>query len=321
MFIFLKSILQKLFKRNTPSIHMQARLSPYDERDYTVGSVMEVSTDLKIPSDFTVWQPPVENQGSTGNCVAQSVANIMECIEHKYGGDHKDYSVGFIYGSPSNCADWGMFPRDACHIVTHDGELLRSEFECTMENPACKNYWYSSITPELKEKAKTRQALAYVHISTKEEMQAFMLKYNLPVMIVAQSSAFYPSASGRHATVCYGWISEETYNNNVHEYCDMVEWGVGYQDILFTNSWGVYYHNKGRGACKFNDIEEIWGIVPVDKIKLTDIENCWAKEDIQYLVDNGLVNGYEDNTFRPDEKITRAEMAALLARALREIKG
>ena len=37
---------------------------------------------------------------------------------------------------------------------------------------------------------------------------------------------------------------------------------------------------------------------------------CWA-------VQNGIVTGYEDNTFRPDGVITRAELSAMVARYLR----
>ena len=39
---------------------------------------------------------------------------------------------------------------------------------------------------------------------------------------------------------------------------------------------------------------------------------CWA-------VQNGIVNGYEDNTFRPGNDITRAELCAMLARYLRSV--
>lgn len=39
---------------------------------------------------------------------------------------------------------------------------------------------------------------------------------------------------------------------------------------------------------------------------------CWA-------VENGIVDGYEDNTFRPGNVITRAELSAMVARYLRSI--
>lgn len=324
MFLDLLKKLLSFFKnKNTDAEETQTvagdqvLLSPPDDRDYPVCSVLELSADVDIPADFSVWQPPVENQGSTGNCVAQAVTNIMECIAHKYGEDHRDYSVGFVYGAPENSADYGMYPREACSILLKRGDLLRSEFECTEENPKCKERWNSEVTPTLQEVAETRKVLAYIRIRTKEELQAFMLKYNLPVLIAGPTSAYYKYGTGRHATVCYGWISEETFKKDPSKYNDELEYKQVYEDLLFTNSWGTNYHHGGRGACKFEDLEEIWGIVPVDKIKLTDIENCWAKKDIEYLIDLGIIKGYQDNTFKPDQPITRSEMASLIARVIR----
>lgn len=43
----------------------------------------------------------------------------------------------------------------------------------------------------------------------------------------------------------------------------------------------------------------------------------WAREDIAAAVEAGIVKGYGDNTFKPDRTITRAEMAVLLANALK----
>ena len=40
----------------------------------------------------------------------------------------------------------------------------------------------------------------------------------------------------------------------------------------------------------------------------------WAYADIQEVVQAGLIQGYTDRTFRPDDKITRAEMATIAAR-------
>ena len=33
---------------------------------------------------------------------------------------------------------------------------------------------------------------------------------------------------------------------------------------------------------------------------------------VKVAVDKGLVNGFEDNTFKPEQRVTRAELAALL---------
>ena len=40
----------------------------------------------------------------------------------------------------------------------------------------------------------------------------------------------------------------------------------------------------------------------------------WAVKDITWLKNNGITTGYSDNTFRPDNSVTRAEMAAFLHR-------
>ncbi len=46
-----------------------------------------------------------------------------------------------------------------------------------------------------------------------------------------------------------------------------------------------------------------------------DIQNHWAKPFIQALLDKGLITGFKDGTFKPDDKMTRAQYAALLVKA------
>ena len=47
----------------------------------------------------------------------------------------------------------------------------------------------------------------------------------------------------------------------------------------------------------------------------------YGKEAVSWGVANGVINGYTDNTFRPNAKITRAEMAAMTYRALCSVLG
>lgn len=47
-----------------------------------------------------------------------------------------------------------------------------------------------------------------------------------------------------------------------------------------------------------------------------DIAGHWARESIMKLVKTGVVSGYPDGSFRPEEKITRGEFATLLVKAL-----
>ena len=48
---------------------------------------------------------------------------------------------------------------------------------------------------------------------------------------------------------------------------------------------------------------------------LPDIENHWAKDCIRQLFNRKVVGGYPDNTFKPNNPVTRAEFAVLLNKA------
>lgn len=45
-----------------------------------------------------------------------------------------------------------------------------------------------------------------------------------------------------------------------------------------------------------------------------DTQNHWAREYIDFVADKGLMKGYEDDLFRPDAPMTRAEVATVIAR-------
>ncbi len=47
-----------------------------------------------------------------------------------------------------------------------------------------------------------------------------------------------------------------------------------------------------------------------------DSQNHWAEGYISALAEKGIINGYEDNTFKPDAYITRAEAEKVINAAL-----
>jgi len=51
---------------------------------------------------------------------------------------------------------------------------------------------------------------------------------------------------------------------------------------------------------------------------LADIENHWAKEEIMFLVKRKIMEGYPDNSFRPDQYITRGELASILRNIIKD---
>lgn len=49
-----------------------------------------------------------------------------------------------------------------------------------------------------------------------------------------------------------------------------------------------------------------------------DYKNHWAEKEIDEVKEAGIMKGYEDGNFKPDEKITRAEVAVIVAKLLKK---
>jgi len=53
-------------------------------------------------------------------------------------------------------------------------------------------------------------------------------------------------------------------------------------------------------------------IMTSSSARFPDITNHWARQFIEVLARRGILNGYPDGTFRPDNSVTRAEFAAII---------
>lgn len=54
------------------------------------------------------------------------------------------------------------------------------------------------------------------------------------------------------------------------------------------------------------------------KVMEKDYKNHWAEKEIDEVKEAGIMTGYEDGSFRPDEKITRAEVAVIISKLLKK---
>lgn len=63
--------------------------------------------------------------------------------------------------------------------------------------------------------------------------------------------------------------------------------------------------------------------VETQEVSLNDIQGHWAEEYIVELATSGVIGGYPDGTFKPDQGISRAEFATILVKAfqLPEVDG
>lgn len=70
---------------------------------------------------------------------------------------------------------------------------------------------------------------------------------------------------------------------------------------------------------KLEILEKLRG---VEEMQFKDVEDTrWSKAAIDRCVDEGLLVGFEDGTFRPTETVTREQFATILTRILDKIEG
>lgn len=276
-------------------------LSPEDERDYPCSAAMEIDeTEENLPREFEVWTPPVENQGTTGNCVAQALAAIFEAAFYRQYAIHKDYSVGYIYGNrrqeglPKSV---GMYPRSACEAALTYGDVLRTIFECLEEVPEAIDE-FEKVYDSIKDEAWCPFG-EYVRLSKRktDDIKRFIYKYRIPVLVAVDASCISPMTKGNHAVIVYGW-----------------DWD---NSLKIQNSWGK---RCSKVMINIDDVKEAWGLVPKKK-EFSDVsKEAWYANAVEEAAFDNIINGYPDGTFKPEKPVTRAELAAIYARVKRAFK-
>jgi 5'-nucleotidase / UDP-sugar diphosphatase len=84
---------------------------------------------------------------------------------------------------------------------------------------------------------------------------------------------------------------------------------INYAGLLMEEKGAIDYEVEGRIQVKVVE-EEV-------ESPFTDVRtNHWAFDYIYALTQDGIINGYEDGTFKPSNNISRAHFAALLTRTL-----
>ena len=132
------------------------------------------------------------------------------------------------------------------------------------------------------------------------------------------------------ATIFFRLLTDETRNANStksNSYSDVAA-GAWYNHAVSTlSAMGIVKGSNG----KFNPNAPItraeFAAIAArfdDKANTTtadfsDIASHWAKNEISAASNNGWITGYPDGTFRPDNKITRAEAMTLVNRVLKRL--
>lgn len=109
-------------------------------------------------------------------------------------------------------------------------------------------------------------------------------------------------------------ISEHWAKDTILEFVEK-EYIDGYEDNTFRP-------NNGITRAEFIKIvNKFFNLTKESDINFSDVKaDEWYYKDLRIAVEAGYINGYEDNTFRPYENITRQEVAKIISK-VKDFKG
>lgn len=101
---------------------------------------------------------------------------------------------------------------------------------------------------------------------------------------------------------------------------DGASWSAGSHDASWTMSGAGGYTDDRQFGYLLVEVSEggqnYVQTVPLPVNTLTDILWHWSRNSVEVMIYNKFANGYEDQTFRPDNRVSRAESSTIIANTL-----
>ncbi|MCE5284976.1 MAG: S-layer homology domain-containing protein, partial [Pelosinus sp.] len=277
------------------------------------------------------------SSGSSGNYAAGAVINIAATASANYSFNKWTSSDGGTFDNPYSTATTFTMPAESAAITanfTHNGggggsgggsasntpQPVNSTNGSALISPAAGGTVSSGsdVTLQIPANALQGSESAQVTIQKMDEPAAvpagFMLmgtvyqfsvngqdhyNFNQPVTL---TFTFDPSklAPGEKPAVNY-------YDEGKGQWVNIGGTVSGYTITVTVDHFTKFAVIVGHS------------VSPMQKpaVALTDITGHWAEPNINSLVSMGAISGYPDGTFKPDNTITRAEFAAILAKAFK----
>lgn len=223
--------------------------SPFDIRDYTIKALLK----SQLPEEFELPTLPVKNQFTTGSCVAQALALLVEYHHRRQHNEEVQFSTEFIYANREDTdhQEEGMILRQAFACLKKYGDVKYEDMKGNNIYPIARaNFEKNDI--ELLEKAFPNRISAYFRINSELELKTALKLYGYVVISMPwykkykldKDGCYCPdlkAKKGSHAVVIYGWNDKG--------------WKV-------QNSWGKSWGKNGRFILKYDfKYNEAWGAI------------------------------------------------------------
>ncbi|SDC23203.1 S-layer homology domain-containing protein [Paenibacillus sp. UNCCL117] len=89
---------------------------------------------------------------------------------------------------------------------------------------------------------------------------------------------------------------------------------AGYEDGTFRPGQAVTRAELASMLVRLSETQLADAAVDAKAIAPADLDGHWSEKEMSKLIAAGIMEGYEDGTFRPDRIVSRGELAALLGR-------
>lgn len=269
-----------------------------------------------LPAEFTNnSDEPIRNQSWSNMCGAFAGTAYRYSQEWYQSNNTELYSPLMVYGADIFSGE-GMYTRDLAKILVKTGVCHTHNWETIGYKGDCQKL-YKKYKDEVKDDFKVYKTSSYYFCNSWSAIIAATYSTKGCVIMVPIYDNWYDCKSdgvvGKNKGEFYGYhfVLAKNYKKEKD----------GSTTITIKNSWGEDWGDSGYGYLNtyINGFEEAFAIVDnVDEVKnmlYKDVpDNQWYSEAVEKVTKAGLMKGDGDGTFRPNDPVTRAEMAELLCR-------
>ena len=303
--------------------------SPPDERDYQFADIIVGAGTLpaKYKNPYLEeLNEVVLDQNTTEECVCCALAHLKWLIERSQNGNKEMFAPSYLYGNHSwdDVPEGGCYPRCVCSQHVKFGICKLDDFPKWYDRKPMANYEYRKQKETLDAKAYPYRSNSYYACGSSIDTikRAIMLRGGVMISCPVYSTLLdmvTPITPAPTGTMIYGYHAMLA-----------VGWDDDRGCLIVVNSYGKTYNDIEKGSAKKNGyfyldynypIQESQTLVDdINEVKrdeenmFKDIVGHWAEESINKAVKKGIMNGFEDGTFRPDDMVTRAQLCVILDR-------
>ena len=294
--------------------------SPEDKRDYQFTDLVAGVPSAETPSSYLnpiVSDIQVVNQGTSETCVACSLSYLRWIVEKTQSNNDKPFSPTYIYGNRDSIQyqGEGMILREALQTLQKSGVCHYEDLPGFYNVKTSMQQYYAN-KETLDPKAHPYRISSYYAVRGNANIKDAVYRLGgVMASFPAFTCLYAPNSEGK-----INYNPNQNYIMNGYHAVTIVGWTADNYWIVL-NSWGDTWGKGGFGYIPFSyPMVEAWGVIDqimeaqFEMARFTDIEGHWAEQAIDKAADRGVVNGFEDGSFHPDEAITRAQLCTILDR-------